>query len=235
MAKEITENGSTHYKDIKNIKIKRDKDIRECLPFDVQGSAHGVDSVSPKEDISLTALDRDGGSVPCADQNLFSDLVKGLYLTYFQNSEGKYRNVIKARFNLDNDQHPEFISFLTKRWADFQRNVDEDTKLWMNALRKEIKSDYRIHPYMGKFALKRGQSEDSPKIEPDTAIALWYDRFDEKWSAVVKFKSFEMVLHFETEYLTEKQKANNVRATALYRRDAVKRTKSWSEMNPEYK
>ncbi len=141
-------------------------------------------------------------------------------ITFFQNDTGTSKSTkLCIRLNLSDGTNPEFISNVNKRLRNFRSNIqgitDDNFIKTIEAVAADIKKQYDIVPYVGKFREKiRGKNNTS--LEPNSAVLVWYDKLAKVWRTSIAFHQWTCEEHALDYELTEKQRAANVKADGLW-------------------
>lgn len=130
--------------------------------------------------------------------------------------EHRQRYKFKVRITLTTNKHVEFIAPMNKNIQDFKRHIPGDREKILQLAyetRQEIKTQYDIWPYIGKFHLKAGRVIN---IEPDTFVAVWYSNLDQGWMCLVKIQNWFNCWDLPSDWLSEKQVLIGVKGQAQY-------------------
>jgi len=179
---------------------------------------------------------------------LNEDQIDRALVQFFDNGEGTpQRYKLKVRINLHDepiDQSPEFIATLTKDWSNFKKYIPLECKeIVMETarhLRAEIKSKYETTPYMGKFHLNQGRSEDVKRpftqIEPETLVFVWYNNLTQVWMGKLAIYDWMYDFDLSPSQLKPKQIATGIKGQNLFinpKHDKRERPKTWAQLRAE--
>jgi hypothetical protein len=194
------------------------KEVQVPLAFGQKGEEEPLDS-GPREA---------AGPMP-----IFGDM-KTAIIQFFDNGETQYqRYKCKVRINLTDGENPEFIANLTKEWGNFKKYIPEECKgqiiKEVMAIRKAVKEQYGVYPYIGKFHLNT--KEPSRTIEPYTFAAIWYNASERSWSGILRICDWEHKFDLITQFITDKQRSAGVKAqdTFTHPDHQKKRPLTWAE------
>jgi hypothetical protein len=167
------------------------------------------------------------------------DQIKRAIFQFFDNSATSVqRYKFKLRLNLDDNTNPEFVASLTKDMRNFRKHIPavckDDLIHFANQIRKNVKLEYGVYPWLGKLHLNQGRGRNiHSQIEPHTAVAIWWDQENNGWSGVLMFHDWIKEFDLFGDYLTDAQKKKNVKAQDLWvnpKHDVRIRPKTWAEL-----
>lgn len=217
---------------------------------DNNGDSFSSGEASPNSRASLNSRSGDpicSGVGIAPDENLTRDQISRALIQFFDNGEDAVqRYKLKIRFNLTDKTNPEFIANLTKDWSNFTKYIPAECKDEIKEIasnfRAEIKRQYNIMPYMGKFHLVqkhvRGIKKYSTNIEPYTIAFVWYDASVSSWRYFIKFYGFIYKGMLNENYITAEQKKVGVKSQDLFineKYNQVQRPKTWAQQRLEAK
>jgi hypothetical protein len=164
--------------------------------------------------------------------------IKSAIIQFIDNGEKhRQRYKLKVRINLTTKQNVEFIAPMNKNIQDFKRHIpgdrDKILKLAYDT-RQEIKTQYDIWPYIGKFHFNT--KSRNINIEPDTFAAVWYSNLDQGWMCLVKIQNWFNCWDLPNDRLTNKQEQIGVKGQAVYNNpayDARIRPLTWQQMREQ--
>ena len=164
--------------------------------------------------------------------------VKSAIIQFIDNGDKhRQRYKLKVRINLTTKQNVEFIAPMNKNIQDFKRHIpgdrDKILKLAYDT-RQEIKTQYDIWPYIGKFHFNT--KSRNINIEPDTFAAVWYSNLDQGWMCLVKIQNWFNCWDLPHDRLTKKQEDIGIKGQAVYTNpayDARIRPLTWQQMREQ--
>jgi hypothetical protein len=202
------------------------------IPPQVEVSSLGVGNLAkenPEEDL----------------RDLCEDQIKRAIVQFFDNGEGTpQRFKIKVRLNLTDKDNPEFIATLTKDWSNFTKYIPleckDQIKDFAQKFKAQIKKDFNIAPYLGKFHLNQGRRPDVNRaftqIEPWTVSAVWYDNENAIWHYYLQIQDWIRSGTFSSAHLTAAQQKIGVKGQDLFvneKYETRQRPKTWAEIRAE--
>lgn len=210
--------GSITYKQDKQ--EKQDNLNNEFLTSPIGHEAYA----SQEQDILLAQASREGSPdprsrVPVSAPRFNQDEVKRAIWQFFDNGEGHHRRYqFKMRINLYPEGNEEFIANMTKSLQDFKRHIPGPNKqkildLAMD-IRRDVKNENGHYPFIGKYHLK--SSTRNINIEPDTFVAVWWNRQEEMYQCYSMFYDWETYFELGKDRLTAKQRESNIKGQYLY-------------------
>lgn len=210
--------GSITYKQDKQ--EKKDKKENSSFTSPIGHEAYA----SQEQDILLAQASRKGSldpraRVPDSAPRFNQDEVKRAIWQFFDNGEGHPRRYqFKMRINLYPEGNEEFIANMTKSLQDFKRHIPGPNKRKIldlaMVIRRDVKNENGYFPFIGKYHLK--SNTRNINIEPDTFVALWWNRQQEMYQCISVFYDWETYFELDKDRLTAKQKESNVKCQYLY-------------------
>jgi hypothetical protein len=172
------------------------------------------------------------------------DVVRSIFHFFDNGEETTKRYKLKARLNLVDKENVEFIATLTKDWSNFKKYIPKECRKEIieeaRILRANIKKNFGIIPYMGKFHLNQGLSKTTTRaftqIEPWTWAFAWYDKEYEYWRYSIRMYSWCHQGDFSKTHLTAAQVKSKVKGQDLFinpKYDQRERPKTWAQLRAE--
>jgi hypothetical protein len=134
---------------------------------------------------------------------------------------------------------PEFIASLTKDWGNFKKYIPKNCRSAIiedvNAIRKHIKKEHGVWPYIGKFHAKTTKEKADlagVEIEPWTYAVFYWDPNTEVWVGLTRFYGWHHKFTLETCDLSTKQIKTGVVGQHLFinpKHDKRNRPMTWGE------
>jgi hypothetical protein len=178
-------------------------------------------------------------------EDLSDDDIERAVIQFFDNGEGTpQRYKLKVRLNLTDKENVEFIATLTTDWSNFKKYIPEDCKDAIKEharkFRATIKREYNRFPYMGKFHLNQGRSQDTSRpftqIEPWTWAFVWWDAENSIWKYHLGMYNWNRAGDFNHSHITALQTKAGVKGQDLFinpKYDKRERPKTWAQLRAE--
>lgn len=166
--------------------------------------------------------------------------VKSSISQFIDNGEDARRRFkFKIRLNLITGTNVDFIANMTKSIQDFKRHIPgpymEILEL-AREVRRDVKQRLDIIPYIGKFHLRSIGTRIN--IEPDTFVAVWYNREDAGWEGLLKIQNWIQEFSLCDTTISVKQATIGVKAQWVYKNpnyDKETRPKTYAQLIKEAK
>ena len=170
---------------------------------------------------------------------LDQDQVRSCIIQLFDNGEdSSQRYKLKVRLNLVDNTNPEFIGSVTKDFRNFKKYIPqpytEEIIDCARIYRKKIKDQFGVLPHLGKlhFNTRRNSHRQTIQIEPNTLVAVYWDKEEGGWSGMLQIQNFVIQFDLFNTNLTEVQRKSGVKAQEIWRNAQMQqglRPKTWAE------
>ena len=172
------------------------------------------------------------------------DQIKRCIVQYYHNQGNAkvQERKLKIRLNCDfgdGEENVDFIATLTSDLGNFKKYHPEESREyihnWSMSARNDIKEQFGVKPYMGKFHANNGWvpgMSQVNQIEPWTACLLWYDKDKRVYRCLIRLYDWEEIFELTDDSVTEKQKKTNVKAQKLWYNPTqlnLKRPLTWAQ------
>lgn len=209
-----------------NIKITKRKhkdNIIQMIPLSLYSSCEV--STSPDQMASEDGQSAPQGSEVISYATAYStprdmltkEKVKKAIIQLFKN-EDRYKLKIRINAFIDGEDHDvDFIAPLTLDRRNFVKYTPPECGdwfiQWSDEWCKEIKREYNVKAYRGKFHLSQGFIRGKKvitQVEPWCQCVVWYNPLIKNWFVSLNLYEFELVRELTDQSITLKQKTNNL-------------------------
>lgn len=176
---------------------------------------------------------------------LDQDQVRSCVVQLFDNGESSsQRYKVKVRLNLTDGTNPEFIGSVTKDFRNFKKYIPqpytEEIIDFARQYRQRVKQQYGVLAYLGKlhFNTHRSSHRQAIQIEPNTVVAVYWDKEEMGWSGMLQIQNFCIQFDMFSDTLTELQRRSGIKAQEIWRNPTIKtvtRPQTWAERRNQTK